>query len=329
MNREAQAGIMPRVSVIIPTYNQASYLSEAVESALAQSYQDLEVIVIDDGSTDNTPEVASGFPPGVIYIRQENQGVSTARNNGIEMAKGEYLAFLDSDDIMLEGALQKSVDFLDQHPEAGFCYGQVYRMDDKGRTLRLIGSRGAKTSCIRDGKEQIALMLFRGDITPSTVLARRFCFEEVGLFNTTLHIGEDIDMWLRLAMRYSVGYIAEPLAKYRVHPQSATIKGNFEALESSQTAFVKRALDGVEFGPRYKHLRRKAYFGLYCYLSEEAARRGHRATGFRYLLKALKASPGQLLRADGAAFSMTVARGFLPRWLRSIIVRVLIILRLR
>ncbi len=319
---------MPRVSVVIPTYNQASFLGEAVGSALAQTYRDFEVIVIDDGSTDNTPEVASSFPPAVRYFRQENRGISAARNRGIELANGEYLAFLDSDDILLENALEKSVAFMDQHPEAGFCYGQVYSIDEKGRPMRLSRLRGARASCIRDGREQIARMLWRGDIAPSAVLARRSCVEEAGLFNTNVHMGEDVDMWLRLAMRYAVGYLAEPVAKYRVNPQSITAQSSFEANKRSHTAFVQRALEAAEFGP-HSHMRRKAYFALYCYLSEEAARRGYRATGLAYLLRALKACPELLLQRDGISFLMAVPKSFLPQQLRRMIIQALMALRLR
>jgi glycosyltransferase involved in cell wall biosynthesis len=320
---------MPRVSVIIPTYNRARFLGEAAASVLAQTYRDYEVIIIDDGSTDNTPEVVSQFPPVVKYFRQENRGVSAARNRGIEMTSGEFLAFLDSDDILIEDALQKNVLFLDQHPEAGFCYGQVYKIDEDGRLLRLKSRRGARNTCVRDSREQIARLLFRGDIAVDTVMVRRSCFQEVGLFNTNLRVGEDIDMWLRISKRYSVGYLAEPLGKVRIHPENATNQGKFESLEKSQTAFVQRALEGVEFGPNGSHVRKKAYFGLYCYLSEEAARKGNRAAGFRYMMKALKTYPEMLFQWDGVSFLLAVARGFVPRGLLILSKQTLTTLRLR
>jgi glycosyltransferase involved in cell wall biosynthesis len=150
---------MPRVSVVIPAYNRAHFLPEVVESALAQTYRDFEVIVIDDGSTDNTPEVASRFPPAVRYYRQENQGLSAVRNKGIELARGEYIIFLDSDDVLLKDALEKSVLFLDQHPEAGFCHGQFCTIDVNGRPMRLRRPRGPKATYIRDGREEITEFL--------------------------------------------------------------------------------------------------------------------------------------------------------------------------
>ena len=105
---------MPKVSVIIPTYNQARFIAEAIESVLTQTFQDLEIIVIDDGSTDDTPEIVSRLP--VKYLFQKNQGVSAAFNYGIKLSGGEYVAFLASDDVLLKDALQKGVDILDNQP---------------------------------------------------------------------------------------------------------------------------------------------------------------------------------------------------------------------
>ena len=118
---------MPRVSVVIPTYNRAGYVSEAVKSVLNQTFHDFEVIVVDDGSTDNTPDVIDSFKDTRIrYLYQENRGVSAAMNTGILASTAEYIAILDSDDVLVEEALQKSVAFLDEHPEVGYCFGQSY-----------------------------------------------------------------------------------------------------------------------------------------------------------------------------------------------------------
>ena len=318
---------MPRVSVVIPSYNMARFLPAAVESVLHQTYRDFELIVIDDGSIDNTAEIVRQFPATVRYYRQENGGVSAARNRGIELTKGEYITFFDADDIMLEDALQKSVAFLDQHPEVGFCYGQVYKIDEDGRQMRMRSLRGAKHTCVREGKEQITRMLFRGDISPSAVVTRRSCLNEVGFFDTSIRMGEDIDLWLRLSRRYSVGYIAEPLAKYRVHLNSITGRRSFKALKDFQTAFLQHALEGLESEPYYRSLKRKTYSGLYCYLSEEAAHGGQRTTGFRYILKAIQTCPELLLQKDGAFFLMSVAGGFLPKWFRKLSKRTLIALK--
>jgi glycosyltransferase involved in cell wall biosynthesis len=321
---------MPRVSVIIPTYNRANLLGEAVASVLAQTYKDYEIIIVDDGSTDNTQEVASHFPPGIIkYVLQKNQGVSAARNKGIDLTQGEFLCFLDSDDALLENALEKTVSFLDIHPEIGFCYGQVYKMDENGRLLKLRRLRGARTTRVRESSEQIERLLFRGDIGILAALTRRSCFEKVGCFNTSLRVGEDIDMWLRISLRYPVGYIAEPVGKVRIHTANATTQGKFEALEKSQTDFVKMALENLDDITNFKRIKRKAYFGLYCYLSGEAARKNRLASGIKYFVKALKVYPELAFQGEGFSFLVAAARGFLPRELLVFGKQTLVALKLR
>ena len=306
---------MPRVSVIIPTYNRADLLGEAVASVIAQTYKDYEIIIVDDGSTDNTKEVASHFPPEIRYVQKTNGGAASARNKGIELARGEYLCFVDSDDALLENALETNVNFLDSHPDVGLCYGQVCKMDEDGRLLKLRKLRGAKTSGVRESSEQITRLLFRGDIAMLAVLVRRSCFEKVGCFDTSVPYGEDIDMWLRIAMEYKVGYIAEPLGKVRIHVSKTNLtnRGKFDIVESSQIEFMTKALNKLKDIPDYKRIKKKAYFGLYCYLSGEAARKSRPGTGVKYFFKALTVYPEMAFKGEGISFLVAAARGFLPR----------------
>ena len=128
---------MPRVSVVIPTYNRSDYILEAVESILTQTYRDFEIIIVDDGSTDDTRDVLAGqIEAGTIrYIYQENRSKSAARNHGIRLAKGEYIAFLDSDDLFTPTKLAKQVAFLDEHPDIGFVHSWYSKFDDAGNHL--------------------------------------------------------------------------------------------------------------------------------------------------------------------------------------------------
>ncbi|HEY40918.1 MAG TPA: glycosyltransferase [Dehalococcoidia bacterium] len=323
---------MPKVSVIIPTYNQAQFLGEAVRSALAQTYRDFEIIVIDDGSTDNTAEVVRSFLPAVIYFRQENQGLSAARNKGTELASGEYLIFLDSDDILLEDALEKCVSFLDQHPEAGCCFGQFYTIDEDGRPLRLRRPRGIIDTFVRDGKEEIAHFIFpdyHDETHTSAALVRSSCFEEIGLFDTTLRMSGDLALWIRLAKKFDVGHLAEPLAKVRFHFQSMTAIKGADVVQSAHAAILESVFEDEELGPLYSHLRKKVYFKEYCILSRVSVRTGHQGTGLRYLLKALKTHPGALWEMRGLSLLMDTAKDFLPARLRGVIVKKLVTLRLR
>lgn len=308
---------MPRVSVIIPTYNRAHFVREAIESVLRQTYRDFEIIVVDDGSKDNTREVIEGLNnPQIRYIYQENQGVSGAMNTGIMASRAELITWVASDNIVFEEYLQKCVDFMEQHPEVGFCQIQAYPVDEKGRLMWWKKKRGSKINPVRSGRELILGLLFRGDVNADII--RRQCFEEVGLFDRSLRVGEDIDMWLRLSRKYAGGYLSEPLAKARIHPKSITHQKKLEELESSQTAFVQNALQSLEDEPDYRSIRRKAYFSLYCYLAGEAARGGKRIISLRYISRASRACPELLLQKDGVSFLVSVAGAFLPRWSRKL-----------
>jgi glycosyltransferase involved in cell wall biosynthesis len=165
---------MPKVTVVIPTYNSAHFLDEAIQSVLAQTFTDFEVVVVDDGSTDNTKVVVDSFKdPRIKYVYQQNQGPPGARNKGVELSMGEYIFFLDSDDSLLEHALVKSVEVLDSHLEAGISYGQAYITDDIGRVVAMTKAR-LNHSCVRQGWEELRDYLLCGcPINPSTVMIRR------------------------------------------------------------------------------------------------------------------------------------------------------------
>ena len=224
---------MPKVSVVIPTYNLAHFIAEAIQSILGQTFSEFEVIAVDDGSTDNTKDVVNSFKdPRIRYIYQENHGVSAARNTGIQASSSEYIAFLDSDDVLMENALEKGAQVLERHPEVGFSYGQEYLMDERRRVFHLRKQRH-KYSYVREGIEEIKEFLLHGNyVCTSTVMARRRCLYDVGLFDPTFRPGsEDFDLWVRLAKRYAVAYIAEPLVKYRIHPDSIGATRKLDEIE--------------------------------------------------------------------------------------------------
>src|SRR3972149_11690952 len=151
---------MPRVSIVVPPYNYGRFLPDCLGSILAQTYRDFEVMVVDDGSTDNTEEVVAGFLPRVRYFRQENQGVGAAMNQGIELAMGEYIRFVDADDMVLESGLEPQVALLDSHPRVGLVYGQAYQVNEKGGINLLRRPGFARGSYIRSGREENAGLLF-------------------------------------------------------------------------------------------------------------------------------------------------------------------------
>lgn len=225
---------MPKVSVIIPAYNAMAYLPEAIESVLQQTYDDFEVIVVNDGSSDNTAEwVAQVADPRVKLISQENKGVSSARNTGITHAQGKYIAFLDSDDLWEPDKLSKQAQILDGDRSAGLVYTWVSGIDKEGKPTGKIRKNNP------EGKVWDALIQHNIIECGSVPLVRRECLEKVGLFDESLRTIEDLEMWLRLAAHYPFRRIPEALVYYRERPNSLSI--NWPLMEE---CFVK-VLDRV------------------------------------------------------------------------------------
>ncbi|MFP3870359.1 MAG: glycosyltransferase family 2 protein [Syntrophobacteria bacterium] len=196
--------LSPEISVVIPTYNRAAMLVEAVQSVLAQETTDFELIVVDDGSTDETERKLARFGPHLRYIRQEHAGVSAARNRGLEFCRASLVAFLDSDDLWLPGKLRIQQKYFAEHPEVYICQTEEIwwrngrRVNPKKRHRKPSGDifRRSLDLCL---------------VSPSAVMVRRELFERVGYFDEGLPIAEDYDFWLRVAVDYPVPLIPEAL----------------------------------------------------------------------------------------------------------------------
>src|SRR5215218_7389004 len=204
------------VSVVIPCYNQAHFLDEAIESVLSQSYTNFEVIVVDDGSEDETARVASGYAledPRVCLIRQQNRGLAGARNRGLAEARGEYVVFLDSDDRLLGDALAVGVRELESHPRCAFVSGQFRGIAADGSLLW----RPYEPPVERDGYLMLLQYCFG---MPAVVMYRRWVFGEVGGFDGSVDAAADWDLYLRIARRYPIYHHGEVLADYRQHGTS-------------------------------------------------------------------------------------------------------------
>jgi len=192
------------VSVIIPTYNRSGFVKEAVNSVLAQKNVSVEVIVVDDGSTDATAEVLESFGASIRRVYQPRAGVSAARNRGIRMAESEWLAFLDSDDLWLPRKLERQLDFLARHPDLKVCQTEEIWIRDRKRLNPRKYHEKPEGHCF-------PLLLERCLVSPSAVIIHRDLFEEVGLFDETLPACEDFDLWLRIGCRHPIGLLRWPL----------------------------------------------------------------------------------------------------------------------
>jgi glycosyltransferase involved in cell wall biosynthesis/SAM-dependent methyltransferase len=211
---ERQTG-MALVSVIIPCYNQARFLGEAIESVLSQSYPHFEIVVVDDGSTDNTSEVASHYP-GVRCIRQENQGLAGARNTGIRHSRGSYLVFLDSDDRLLPSALEVGLKHLKDHPECAFVSGHCRFIAVDGSPLPTPDPTPI------EGDHYETLLRNTYIWMPAMVMYRRAVLETVGVFDPSVSPSADYDLYLRVVKDYPVHDHDEVIAEYRQHETNMT-----------------------------------------------------------------------------------------------------------
>ena len=194
----------PPVSVIIPSYNRGWILKEAVDSVLSQEFYDFELIVVDDGSEDNSPDILASYGNRIKVIRQENKGVSSARNKGIALSSGRYIAFLDSDDLWLPGKLSAQLAFFESNPVALICQTEEIWLKNGKRVNP--GKRHKKISGFYFEKSLELCM-----VSPSAVMVKRTLFDMVGLFDETLPACEDYDMWLRVNCRHPIYLIDTPL----------------------------------------------------------------------------------------------------------------------
>ena len=227
---------MPCVSIIIPTYNRCKLLKEAIDSVLAQDYEDFELIVVDDGSADDTPRLLERYGTRLIPIRRENGGVSAARNTGIRASSGGLIAFLYSDDLWMPGKLSMHTDFFHQHPRSLICQTEEIwvrngiRVNPKHKHRKLSGM-------IFDASLSLCL------VSPSAVMIRRSLFDDIGLFDENLPACEDYDMWLRIACKYPIDLIDTPMIVKRGGHEDQLSRN--PGLDKYRITAIRKLLDSV------------------------------------------------------------------------------------
>lgn len=272
------------VSVIIPTYNRAHLVGRAIQSVLNQTYQDFELIIVDDGSTDNTDDIIKEFQKKdkrIKYIRHEkNKGGSAARNSGIKVSRGEYIAFLDSDDEWFIEKLKRQMKFFkNASPEVSVVYtGFIYKDELGGNTCK---QYIPKKRCYI--YEDILAENCVG--TTSTVLIKRKCFEKVEIFDENLPSCQDWEMWIRIAKEYQFDFIEDPLVTYHIH--KSRISTDLEAEIKGITIIINK------FSGEFI-LRRKIY-SQHCFnIGHLYCHTGNMKKGKEYFLKAIKFYPFNL-----------------------------------
>ena len=279
----------PNVSVVIPAYNAQRTVGAAVDSVLAQTFDDLEVVVIDDGSTDHTAEiVAARSDPRLSCVTVENGGVARARNRGVAMTSAPLVAFLDADDLWLPPKLERQVQALRQHPGHGLCFASTELVDDE---LQQIGANRA-----RPYEDFSEALLLDGNIVSagsSSVLVERALLKEVGGFDPQLSQCADWDMWLRLSRVTSFLPLEEPLVRYRKVP--GTMSANPGRLERDTFILLDKFFARPD-AASYRPLERRVYARQWMVCSGTYLHAGRVRDSLRCLAAGLRADPRTIRR---------------------------------
>ncbi len=277
----------PLVSVVIPAYNAAKYIGETLESVRAQTFRDHEIIVVDDGSADNSLDIAAGFG-SIVCLRQPNRGAAAARNAGIRAARGEYIAFLDADDLWLPGKLEKQMAYLEANPGKAWIYSDALVFESA--TNRTICRIGARTR-LHEGAVLQPLLL-RSFIPSATPVVKRDALFAANLFDESpeRRVIEDWCLWLRLAARHPVALLDEPLARIRLHGENSSRLANPIDLYRRKRALLtdalmrnppvsadvaRRAFAGISLSAGLRHLRGREFGDARRMLFEAAKLRCH------------------------------------------------------
>ena len=223
---------MTTVSVIIPAYNAEPFIAETVQSALNQSFRDLEVIVVDDGSKDGTVAALAPFGDRVRVYQQANGGVARARNTGVAKARGTWVAFLDADDLWLPHKLERQLSMA----SAPLVFTDRFNIGARGDLPEV----QSEVTPMQGGDIFVALMRAGNFITNTSVILRRELFEKMGGFFTGLNGTEDWDLWIRIAERHEIGFVPEPLVRYRFHPGG--LSRNFRKMGRERRQVIARGL---------------------------------------------------------------------------------------
>lgn len=224
----------PLVTAIIPAYNAEAFVVEAIDSALSQTHRPLEVVVVNDGSTDQTPRLLEGYGDQIQVVHQANAGLASARNAGAQAARGDWLAFLDADDLWLPEKIERQVALTS--PDVGLIYTDRYNWGDRGDLPEVHGAMQAYP----EGDIFVALLLGGNFLTASSAMIRRGAFQELGGFSTEVPSVEDYDLWLRFAASGQVRVVREPLVRYRFHGEN--MSRQHKAMAVARRHAIRRAL---------------------------------------------------------------------------------------
>jgi glycosyltransferase involved in cell wall biosynthesis len=216
--------ITPLISVVIPTYNASSFIGSAIDSVLGQTYKNIEIIVVDDGSIDSTAAALRPYGKTIRYVRQNNKGVSAARNHGIQLARGEVIAFLDADDIWLPQKLEVQLQYFSRHKEAALVFGDIELFGDGKIFAPSFLALKEHARCFKGQdvtfNDAFGMLLKENVVPTSTVAITRHALQRIGHFDESLSSVEDRDLWLRVAAEFPIGCVPIVMCRKRVRDSS-------------------------------------------------------------------------------------------------------------
>ncbi len=245
-NEVYKSKIMHKVSVIISTYNRFSFLVEALESVLSQTFTDFELIIVDDGSVDETRKIQEIYQHRVKYIFQENRGVSSARNKGIKFSNGEYICFLDSDDMWKKDKLEVQVNFMDKDKDFLVCYTDEIWMRN-GVRVNPMKKHKKYSGMIYDKCLPLCI------ISPSSVMMKREIFDKVGYFDESFPVCEDYDLWLRISKDYPIFFIDKKLI-IKIGGHSDQLSHLYWGIDRFRIRALIKMLDNRSLNPEQRRL---------------------------------------------------------------------------
>ena len=269
------------ISVIIPTFNRAALVSQAIDSALSQTRVPDEIVVVDDGSTDETPEVLSRYGSSIRVVRQENRGRSAARNAGIQNSKGDLIVFLDSDDLLTPTSIERRIHYFDSSPDIGVVYGDMHVIDLAGDDL---GLHRQYMPGPRPSGFVLSELALRSFVLMSVIIRRASLGDN--LFDVTLEHCEDYDLWRRVAATWQFQYCDEPVAIYRIHDAN-TIVTQPNRIKEFELLVQQR----IYAMPEFHALTRREKARAYCHHGAKNAALGNRVASRRYFARAVRAYP--------------------------------------
>ena len=270
----------PKVSVVIPTKNRANYLSSAIQSVLRQTFKDLEIIVVDGASTDNTKVVSKFADKRIRYVHQKkDRGQSASRNLGIKCSRGKFIAFLDDDDLWMPTKLERQLKIISKNPKIGLvCTGALVFENNS----KILGSR------IPDRKGNIFPDILKRNYIGncSSVLIKKECLDKVGLFDENLKVCEDFDLWIRLTKYYEIDYLQEPLILLRLHEKR--ISTDIDRILRTNKSLFKKYVKDLRKLQKIRGFWHYRFGRLYC-------KCGKAAEGRKEFMKAIGNNPFSIM----------------------------------